>query len=302
MACAVAWLLTTGVVAGGLLAPWVHGALVRAGRQFPGLAELRDLEFERVISRCVLAVVVLGLIPMLRMSGVRRREAVGLGGGGSGYRDLASGGGAGALAVLLLTATGWLAGVYEPAESISLSWASSLLPGLVAALAIATFEEVLFRGALFGGLRPVIGGGAAAVVCSAVFALVHIATPEPTVGIAHAHWSAGLELLPDMFRMVHGGAFYLPYVGSLFLMGVALCAMYVWRGSIWMGIGLHAGMIWMWLWVPRVLAPAQQSGLGDGSGPSGLVKSHSVFLCMLGLAVALALLAANQRGGKSCSA
>ena len=78
LAWAICLLLVFSVVLGALMAPVVHGALIQAGRRFAPLVDLRDMEFERVASRCVLACVALGLIPALWIGRVRGIQDIGL--------------------------------------------------------------------------------------------------------------------------------------------------------------------------------------------------------------------------------
>jgi hypothetical protein len=109
---------------------------------------------------------------------------------------------------------------------------------------VATLEEILFRGGIFGGLRRMFIWPLALMASSMVYALVHfLQRTEWTGAVA---WNSGLILLP---RMLGGFAdFYalVPGFFSLTLAGILLGLAYQRTGNLYFSIGLHAGWIF-WL-------------------------------------------------------
>jgi len=116
------------------------------------------------------------------------------------------------------------------------------------------------------------------VFSSVVFSLIHFARPDPVIGVAHAHWYSGLALLPDCFRFVHGADAYLPFMVTLFLMGMCLCLVYEMTGSLYASIGVHAGWIFALRGMDLVVVhdPEHVTMLFGGSGE--LAKSYAALI------------------------
>lgn len=89
---------------------------------------------------------------------------------------------------------------------------SFMLPALAMAVTSGVFEELLFRGVLFGSLERMFGSWAALVVSSLVFGLMHLMNPQ-----------GSLE-------------------GALFIAveaGILLAGAYMLTGRLWMSMGFH---------------------------------------------------------------
>src|ERR1019366_4873664 len=129
----------------------------------------------------------------------------------------------------------WLAGVYRPA-----GWGrwQPLVLALLAALAAAVFEEVVFRGFLFRLAAGLGGNWTALGVTSALFGLAHIANPGAT-------WASALAVAIEA--------------------GILLGAAYAASGALWLPIGIHAG----WNFAEGFLFSMAVSG---HTGPSGLIR------------------------------
>jgi membrane protease YdiL (CAAX protease family) len=101
------------------------------------------------------------------------------------------------------------------------------LPYWLAALAIVAapvFEEFIFRGLIFGGLRRSLGLPAAALVSAAIFGLVHppaAVIPVATMGLcaALAYARTGALLAPMLVHAVYNTA----------ILGFQWNVMQVWR-------------------------------------------------------------------------
>jgi ABC-2 type transport system permease protein len=115
----------------------------------------------------------------------------GLGGGGAAA--------AGALAYITAErAFDWFPALREAGhlvDSVTLLWLGSL-----AVVAAPIFEEFIFRGLIFGGLRRSLGPAAAAVASAAIFAIVHPpASVVPVFGLGLA-----AALVYERTRMLAG--------------------------------------------------------------------------------------------------
>lgn len=118
----------------------------------------------------------------------------------------------------------------------------ALLAGksLLAGLMVAVFEEVLFRGALQGGIQLRLNATAAVILSSLIYAAAHyLKFPEPSGAVT---WSTGITLLPQALRW-----FKLPGIVpsflALFSLGVLLALSRRRRGNIYECMGFHAGLV-----------------------------------------------------------
>jgi membrane protease YdiL (CAAX protease family) len=224
---------------GALLAPplyWGVQILVEAGV----LVVLRKFAFQKYFNRGVLLAAVALLWPLVRWLGIRnwrppafRRDALWKGRLWSGFWI-----GAGAMG--LLGGVLWAAGVYGfqrvPEGGAVLSVAGS-------AVAVSLLEEALFRGALTGLLLRGMGAAAALWWTSGLFALVHFLKPDPAVKVAEVGWFSGFELLPHSFHQFAKPLLFLGGFGTLLTLGLVLGLALQRTGSLWMGIGFHAGLV-----------------------------------------------------------
>ena len=114
-----------------------------------------------------------------------------------------------------------------------------LLPALAMAVSSGVFEELLFRGVLFGSIERMFGSWAALVVSSLVFGLVHLMNPQGT-----------LE-------------------GALFIAveaGILLAGAYMLTGRLWMSMGFH----FAWNYTQEAIF----SGIVSGTDAApGLIKA-----------------------------
>ena len=234
------------VVGGALLAPWVARGLVSMGRWVDAWGELRDISFVRVASRCVLGALLVGgglwggvwgAFGSLRQMGLERIDGW--------ARGWAAGFGLGVATMGLVLGLGLGTGAFGWGEKPPAAAAVGVILALGPAIVVGLVEETLFCGVLFGALRACSRWWLAVAGASALFALVHFASPVPATGIAHPHWYSGLALIPDMFRKVHADAYYLPFGWSLAMMGVVLCLIYDRYRTLYPVWGLHAGWVWV---------------------------------------------------------
>ncbi|MBL8370859.1 MAG: CPBP family intramembrane metalloprotease [Burkholderiaceae bacterium] len=122
---------------------------------------------------------------------------------------------------------------------VGLNPLSYMVPAIAMALSSSIYEELLFRGVLFGAVEQWLGSWAALVVSSLVFGLTHLINPQGT-----------LE-------------------GALFIAveaGILLAAAYMLTRRLWMSIGFH--MAW------NYTQSAIFSGIVSGNDAQpGLIRS-----------------------------
>ncbi|HET6233291.1 MAG TPA: CPBP family intramembrane glutamic endopeptidase [Longimicrobiaceae bacterium] len=233
------------VFAGGaLLAPWLYHAVQWLARETPALAGIAKMPFSRYVNRGILIVAVLGLPWFVRASGIRRWSDVGLDPRHPRWRRFAAGFALGLVSLAVVCTVAVAAGAREVQSHPPGRLASRLAGALLTALIVCVVEELLFRGAIFGGLRRSVGWKAAMAASSAVYAIVHfMGKPDAPGAVA---WDSGLRVMPSMLRgmtELHG---LVPGFLNLTLAGVILALAYHATGDLFTSMGIHAGWIF-WL-------------------------------------------------------
>ena len=283
---------------GALLAPHVYTHLIPAlHRAWPKFAPFNAPEFQRVMDRCVVAVSLLLLFPAFRLSGLapQMRDALKL----SRKRGVAL---ARAVAVGMVSMggayfLGWLFGGYRVSSSVRnwpdfFSHAGFFLAGSVF---IGVFEEMFFRGFVFGALRRRMGFWTAAVTASLFFMSLHFLHPALPPGFDGTRWSAGFAMMPLVICSLdpeRDRAFAI----TLFLMGLTLCRIYERDGNLWRAIGLHGG--WVWAMQLGAFALDHNWAIMRGVlGPSDYVAQGPVAIPIIAAFLAWALI--ERRGRAS---
>jgi membrane protease YdiL (CAAX protease family) len=116
---------------------------------------------------------------------------------------------------------------------------------LVSALVVGCLEEALFRGAVSGLVERSGGRGLALWGTSALFAAVHFLKPDPSVQITVVDWSAGFALVPRMFYQFSEPLLVLGGFGTLWVFGMVLGLAARRTGSLWLSVGIHAGLVFV---------------------------------------------------------
>ncbi len=244
-ACWLLGIVAAGVAIGAALSPWLYHILIYLGRHVAAFQKLRDLEFERVLSRTVMVLTVAGAIGTLRWSGLKGFSDLGYPRRRGRWKDFLAGAVAGIGSMALLQGAGFASGAYTWTEGwrnllreqAAVAWIGALLVGLI--------EEGFFRGLLLRVFTAQKRVWLAILVSSVIFSMAHFVKPEPPFGIAHARWNTGFEALSHAFSRLDGSWHSFPLALNLFLMGWALCAITRARGDVYAVAGLHAGWVWV---------------------------------------------------------
>lgn len=226
------------VIVGALLAPilfWSAQSLAA-----PGLFSfLAKYDFETFFHRAILIAAALLLWPLLRISHVRCMADLGLAPNPRWGRDLCAGI---LLSVIPLLCCGALLVAFHVYSfRHTFAW---LRFGqvLVASIAVPFIEEAFFRGIVLGVLLRTGRKYMAILVVSAVFAAVHFfKAPERTSAIVT--WISGLNSIAHSFGRVGDPMTLASAFATLFLLGCILAVARLQTHSLWLPIGLHAGLI-----------------------------------------------------------
>jgi membrane protease YdiL (CAAX protease family) len=241
---ALALYLLAVFAGGALLAPWLYHGMQALAESFPGLGSVARMPFARYVNRGLMLTALVGLPFYVRAVGIRSWREAGVPAGGMRWRTFFASFALGffslaSVCLITLAAGGRMLKPRTPGEL-----AGQFLGVLATALIVAVIEELLFRGAIFGGLRKSMRWPAALAVSSAVYAIVHFMARS--VNPPEVNWLSGLQVLPTVLAGMTELRTLIPAFLSLTLAGVILGLAYQWTGDLSASIGIHAGWIF-WL-------------------------------------------------------
>ena len=205
-----------------------------------------DPEFHRVISRTMLLSGLLFSLLYLRYTGTLSLEGIAWREGRSTKGILfLQGYLAGFLIMLLLVSSFIFLGIYhfDPAVDTTLAALVKItIKGLLAGLVVGLVEEVIFRGALLGGLQKQTNVVVAVLMTSLFYALVHFLKFRALPAGFEPGWFTGIEIFPAaLFRFKFWPT--LDACITLFILGLFLAIVRVRSDSILPCIGMHAAIV-----------------------------------------------------------
>jgi membrane protease YdiL (CAAX protease family) len=230
----------TGVILlGALLAPplfWAGQAI--AGRGF--LIFLAETSFQKFFNRAMLVAAIVLLWPALRTLRVRGWNDLGLRPDTRWWQHATAGLGIGAGSVAAMALTYIAFEVYRWKPRLPWEKTPQLL---LTAIVVGILEETLFRGAIFGLFRRTLRPFVALFCVTAIFAMVHFVKPEESVQVTNVGWLSGFALLPHVFHQFTDPMTLLAGFTTIFVLGWVLGYATLRTRSLWMAIGLHAGVV-----------------------------------------------------------
>ena len=219
--------LLTAVLLGSMLAVALQGFL-----SYP---------FDRVLTRSVLLVLLILLIPLWKMVS---KETSGLIFGDFSFRQFLQSFLMGLFILAIPVVVLLLLEVRLVVLDLQISFLSILgilLVGIVLACLIGLFEEILFRGFLYGSLKKRVGGLIAALVSSALYSSVHFLKPTGELELP-VNWLAGFiyleQSIGNMILLHQDWDARL----SLMILGCFFCLVRE-RFNLFCCIGLHAAFV-----------------------------------------------------------
>jgi membrane protease YdiL (CAAX protease family) len=202
----------------------------------------------RVMGRLAQLYILLGLWPFLRLFRLNDAAALGFGIPRQRFlRDVALGW---LLGVLILLALVWALlalGVRVPdVPQAGLLWflIEKAIAALIGGLLIGLFEELFFRGALYGAIRRRGGVGSAVIWSAALYALLHFMKPHDLPAGVPFDWDGTWVMFTGVFTGVADWR-QLDSMLALFWVGVFLALVRERAGHIAWGVGLHAGWVFV---------------------------------------------------------
>lgn len=237
---AILLFLIGSALLGALLAPWIFwgGRALAASGLVPFLAET---DFAQFFDRAVLIAAVALLWPTIRTLKIRSRAELGIEPDAHRWPHLAVGFFAGFVCMAVFGLIVLEIGVYRLKNDPP--W-DALAKIAVSAITIGLLEEWLFRGAMLGIFRRAMGKWQAVFWISAIYSILHFVKP-PRVDIPEAQidWLTGFRVLPSCFAQLTEPALLAAGFTTLFLLGWILGWATLRTRALWLGIGLHAGLV-----------------------------------------------------------
>ena len=229
-------------IGGALLAPWLYWLAQTVAHGFPQIA---GAPFHRFVDRSLLLLALAGLWPLMRSLGATSWREAGLVPPHGQWKKFSGGLLLGFISLAVVAGIALGSGNRIFIHSMTAhKIVGTIFSAIATAAIVATLEEILFRGGIFGGLRRWLIWPLALLASSLIYAAVHFLQRTEWTGAVS--WNSGLILLP---RMLGGFAdFYalVPGFFSLTLAGILLGLAYQRTGNLYFSIGLHAGWIF-WL-------------------------------------------------------
>jgi uncharacterized protein len=227
------------IVLGALLAPplyWAGQAIAGQGV----LEFLANTDFQKFFNRGVLIAALALLWPTIRWLRIGSVRELGLEGDKRWWRRCLAGFLIAGALVLALGIVYISIDIYR--------WKKELPWGrfpmlMISAVVVALVEESLFRAGILGLFRRSLSARAAVLWTSIVFSAVHFLKPDDKVEVAQVGWSTGFEMIPHVFHKFSEPMLLLGEFTTIFVLALMLGDVTVRTRSLWMAIGLHAGVV-----------------------------------------------------------
>jgi len=288
---ALALYLLVVFAGGALLAPWLYRGVQALAESVPALESVARMPFARYVNRALMLTALIALPWYVRAAGIRGWRDAGVPPGGIRWKRFGASFALGFVSLAAVCLVALAAGGREVRPRTPGELAGQFLGVLATALIVAVIEELLFRGAIFGGLRRAMRWPWALALSSAVYAIVHfMGRPDNP---ARVEWLSGLRVLPTMLAGMAELHTLVPAFLSLMLAGVILGLAYQWTGDLSASIGIHAGWIF-WLKFYGFAAAAAEGADPWFWGTRRLVDG---WLAFLALAVVLGSVLLGRRRG-----
>jgi len=211
------------------------------------------LSFHTLVNRGASLILALGLFPLGRWLGIAKSDLGLATGQGQFFRQVGRGFAFGALmmgvhVMLLLSLEARIVreSGLEPARIFRMA-----LKGLLIGLAVASIEEPVFRGFLFGSLSRKTTRTKAVLISAFYFAALHFLTTDIRPAAGEVRWNTGLIMVLDAFR--HVSRMQFDSFLALFSAGAFLACVRLLVPASGLGycIGLHAG----WVFIIKTAKP-----------------------------------------------
>jgi len=214
------------------------------------------------------------------------------------FRDLTLGTGLAIASMAALALTMSWTDVFTPYFRLSISQSLARCgTALLAAAGAGFFEEILFRGIIFKGLREDLGRARAYLIAALFYSAIHFVKPSKDASLGALDAASGVRFLLGSFHPFLNLDTLFPGLLGLFLIGGVLCYAFERTGTLYLSIGLHAGWIFS-LKTLRVFGDFTRDNLGwlFGSADPKIVSGAVTWVGIFLVGVAVGWLTRLRRG------
>src|SRR5882724_316130 len=271
---------------GALIAPWLWHFAQLFAQLFPKIAAA---PFHRYLDRAFLFLALAGIWPLMRALGATSPKEVGIVPPYGQMKKLFGGILLGIISLAIVVGIE----IAKGARSFNQTATAHQIVGaiffaLLTAVVVGALEEILFRGAIFGGLRRVFGWPLALAISSLIFALLHFLKRADIAG--SVQWNSGFILLAKLFDF-HG---FIPVFLGLTLVGAILALAYQRTGNLYFSIGLHGSWIFILQSFSKLTIQSAGASVSFWGG-SKMVDGWLAFLILIATLIIFQLLPLQKR-------
>ena len=271
---------------GALIAPWLWHFMQLFAHAFPRIAAA---PFHRYLDRAFLILALIGIWPLMRALGATSPQEVGIVPPYGQMKKLSGGIFLGIVSLAVVAGIEIAGGARSFNQTVTAHQiVSAIFSALLTAIVVGALEEILFRGAIFGGLRRVFGWPIALGVSSLVFALMHFLKRADIAG--PVNWNSGFILLAKLFDF-HA---FVPEFFGLTLVGALLAFAYQRTGNLYFSIGLHGGWVFI-LKIFGALTVQSASSANSFWGTGKMVDGWLAFLILIATLIVFKFLPLEKR-------
>lgn len=240
---------------------------------------LVDVPFHRVVNRCLIALALIGLWPMLKALRVTNVRTLGWNLAPGIKKEIGIGILLGVLILIPLFIISLLVGIVRFENDFqSLARTTSVFGNaILSAVVVSILEETLFRGAILTALRRVHGVILAMIISSAIYAIMHFFAKPTNPEVVE--WWSGFIVFGEMLRGFICWHQVIPGFLNLFAAGFLLAVLYQRTGRLWASVSVHA----VWVFLLKVQCLFTHYNLGESVwffGTSSLIDGWTAFLCL----------------------
>ena len=230
-----------------LLSPWVYALWdLFLGPWLATLTEWQDHRYplSKIFNRLFMILAISLFFPCRRLLKIGSMGQLGLNPLRGGYRDLLKGFSIALASIIFLGAAMGLAEVFTIYFRLPFSVGlERSIKAILAAITVGFLEEIFFRGMIFKGLLENWRPTGAFVGASLFYSAIHFVKP------AQKSYLVGLEPLAGFSHLIHTFEQFLnplsifPGLVGLFLLGMLLSYAFFRTNSLYLSMGLHAGLV-----------------------------------------------------------
>lgn len=234
------------------------------------LSQFGEVRADRVLYRSAMLMAAIGIWPLLRRLRLNDRAGLGLGQSWPQIRWTWVRGFLYGVFILGILGGGLVLLGIRPLKpldaALALMLAKTAVVALISGLLIGLIEEIFFRGILFGGLRRHYRWLVTALITSLFYAFLHFVRPTPPVDLPIG-WDTGFVMLAGaLHKYASPGLYYDSFI-ALFMVGMFLALVRERSGGIALGMGMHAG----WVFVIKLTKKATET---DWQSPFAVLIGH----------------------------